>query len=64
MLKTYNQSNIEQLGRCLVKIIHNDKCVKCRFFVVAGDGLALFKMPDIELLNIIIVMFDTIDNNW
>ena len=28
VLKMYNWSNIEQLGRCSVKIRHNDKCVK------------------------------------
>ena len=27
VLKTHNQSNIEQLSRCSVKIRHNDKCV-------------------------------------
>ena len=31
VLKTY-QSNI-QLGRCTVKIRHNERSVKCRFFV-------------------------------
>ena len=56
VLKTYNQSNIEQLSRCLVKKRHNDKCVKCRFFVMPGNDLALLGMPDIELLNIIRVI--------
>ena len=60
--ETYNQSNIEQFGRCAIKIKHNDKCVKCRFFVVLGDGPALLKMPDKELHNIIRVMCNTIDN--
>ena len=37
VLKTYNQSDIEWLGRCSVKISQNDKCVTgCRFFVVPG----------------------------
>ena len=44
MLKIYNQSNIEQLGRCLVRIRHNDRCVKCRFFVMPGNGPALTGM--------------------
>ena len=61
MLKTYKQSNIE-LGRCSVRIRHNDKCVKCRFLVVPGDGPALLGMPDIELFGIIRVMCGTIDN--
>ena len=40
LVKTCNRSNTEQLNRCSVKIIHNDKCIKCRFFVVPGDGTA------------------------
>ena len=62
VLKTYNQSNIEQLSRCSVQVRHNNKCVNCGFFVVTGDGPALFRMPDIELFSIIRVMCDTIDN--
>ena len=31
-LITYNQSNVEQLGRCTIKIRHNDNYVKYRFF--------------------------------
>ena len=38
VFKIYNPSNIEQLGRCTVKIRCNHKCVKCRFFMVPGDG--------------------------
>ena len=38
VLKTYNQSNIEQLSRFTVKVRHNDKCVRCRFFEVPGVG--------------------------
>ena len=52
VLKTYNQSNTEQL-RSAVKIRHNDKCVKCRFFKVPGDRPALLSMPNITLFNII-----------
>ena len=59
--KTYNQSNIEQLGRCAVNIRYNNKCVKCRTFVVPGDGLTLLGMPDIELLSIRVIC-KTIDN--
>ena len=40
VLKTYNESNIEQPSRCLVRIRYNDKCVKYRFFVVLCDGPA------------------------
>ena len=53
VLKTYNHSNKEQLSRCSVNIKHNDKCVKCRFFVVPGDGPVLIGIPDIHLLGII-----------
>ena len=56
VLKTYNHSNIEQLSRSSVRIIHNAKYIKCRFFVVPGDGPALLGMPHVELLNIIRVM--------
>ena len=48
MLKTCNQSGIEQLGMCTVKL-----SVKCRCFVVPNDGPALLGMPNIELLSIV-----------
>ena len=51
MLKTYNQSNIEQLSVCTIKLRHKDKCIKCRFFVIPDDCPALIGMPDIELLS-------------
>ena len=63
VLKAYNQSNIEQLSQYLVKLRHNDKCVKCRLFVVPVDAPVLLGMPDIELIGIIRVMCETIDNN-
>ena len=62
VLKTYNQSDIEQLSRYSVKIRHSDKCVKCRFFVVLCDGPAVLGMPDIELLGVIRVICEAIDN--
>ena len=52
-VKTYNQSSIEQLGMCSVKLNYKDECVKCRFFAVPGDGPVLLGMPDIELLSIL-----------
>ena len=61
-LKTYNQSNIEQPGRCLVKIRQINKCVKCTFLIVPGDDPALHGMLDIELLRTIRVICETIDN--
>ena len=62
LLKTCNQSNTETLSRCTVKIRHNEKCVKFRFFVVQGDNPALLGMLDIELPGIIRVMCETIGN--
>ena len=62
VLKTYNQSNIEHFSRCSVRIRHNDKCVKYKFFVVQSNGTALLRMPDIELLSVLRVMHETIGN--
>ena len=53
VFKTYNQSDIEQLGMCTVKLRHKNKSAQCRFFVVPGDGPALIGMPDIELLSVL-----------
>ena len=47
---------------CSENKTYNDRCVKCRFFVVPGDSPALFRMPDIELFEITRVMCETIDN--
>ena len=58
MLKTYNQSDIVQLGICTVKLRHENKCVRCRFFVVPGNGPALLGIPDIELLSILRITCD------
>ena len=53
VLKAYNNSNIEQCGICLVRLRHKDKVVRCRFFVVSGDGPVLLGMPDIKLLGLL-----------
>ena len=45
---------------CTVNLRHKDKCAKCRFFVIPGDGPALLGMPDIELLNILRVSCEVI----
>ena len=55
---TYNQSDIEQLGMCTVKLRHKDKCVKYRFCVVPGDCPALLGMLDIEQLYILRITCD------
>ena len=60
VLKTYNQSNMDQFSR---SIRHSDKCVKCRLLSAEqGSGPAWPRMLDNELLGIIRVMFETIDN--
>ena len=38
---------------CIVRLRHRGKTVKCRIFVVTGDGPVLLWMPDIELLDIL-----------
>ena len=52
MLKTYNQSDMKQLGVYTVRLRHRDETAKCRFFIVPGNGPALLGIPDIELLSI------------
>ena len=46
----YNQLGIEQLGACIVRLRHEDRTAKCRFFVVPGDSPSLLGMMDIEVL--------------
>ena len=56
ILKTYNNSHIEQLGICSVWLKHKDNVVRCRFFVVPGNGPALLGMLDTELLELLKIM--------
>ena len=60
-LKTYNQSNTEQLGRYTIKIRHNDKCVNAGLCSARWQS-SITQVPDIELLSIIQAMCKTIDN--
>ena len=60
VLKLYNESDVEQLGMCTVKLRHKDKNVKSRFFVVPGDSTALLGMPDIKLLSLLWITHDVI----
>ena len=62
ILKTYRQSNIEQLGMYIVRFIHKNKIAKCRFFVVSGDGSALLGLPDIKLLDILKIICETMED--
>ena len=60
ILKTYNQSDIKQLGVCTVRLRHKDENAKCRFLLVPGDDPALLGMPDIKLLNTLKIMCEMI----
>ena len=57
-----NMKSIKQrkTGMCTVKLRHKDKCFKCTFFVVPGDGLALLGMSDIDLQSILRITCDII----
>ena len=59
-LRTYNCTTITQLDRCKVEIEDNDKCKKCIFFVVQGNGEVSLGMADIELLNMLNINCNTI----
>ena len=54
--KTYNGTQIEQLGMC------KNLKKKCVFFVVPGNGQALLGMPDMVVQNIINLNIDSIQN--
>ena len=62
LLKTYNSSNIEQLGICTVRLRHKDNVNKCRFFVVPGNGPVLLQVLDIEVLGILKITCEVIDS--
>ena len=59
---TYNNSNTEQLGVCVVKLRYKDKIVRYRFFAVPGEGQALLGIPDIEFLGKLKMMCDVIES--
>ena len=62
ILRTYNQSSIEQLGVCTVRLRSKNKTAICKFFVVQGEGLALIWMPDFELLVILKIICEVMGN--
>ena len=45
-LKMYNKTMITHLGACVVIVAYKINRRKCEFFVVLGNGQALFDMPD------------------
>ena len=59
-LKTYNGTEIPQLGTCVVQIEFKDVTKHCVFFVVLGNSQVLLGIPDTMMLNIINVNFDSI----
>ena len=56
----YNNSNIDQLGICLVWSKHKGKVVR-RFFVVQGDHPVLLGLPDMELVGLIKIICKVLD---
>ena len=60
VLKTYSQSNVENLGVCTVRSRNKDKAVRCRLVVVPGDGQTWLGMPDIELLGILKMVYEVV----
>ena len=62
VLKTYNNTNIKQLGICTVKMMHKDNVVTSRFFVVLGNSSELLGMPDIEVLGILKITCEVLDS--
>ena len=60
LLKAYNRMIIIPLGICKYRIEHNNKQKMCKFFVVLENEKALLGMPDINTLNIIHKLQETI----
>ena len=60
VLKTYINSNTEQLGVCSVKLRH--EVAKWTFFIVPDDVPVLLGMPDIELLGILNIMCELVED--
>ena len=46
---------------CTVRSRHKDKIARCGFFVVPENGPALLRMPDIEFLDILKIMFKVVE---
>ena len=62
VLKIYNQSKIEQLGVCTVRLRHKDKIVRCRFFELPGESPALLGLPELELLYILKILYEIVES--
>ena len=59
-LRTYNKTNITQLGMCMVVIKLKNIKKRCVFFVVPGNGQVLLRMPDTAALKFINTNIDSI----
>ena len=59
-LKTYNATQIKELGMCMATIKFKNCKKKYVFFVVPGNGQALLGIPDTVALNIINLNIDSI----
>ena len=59
-LRTYNRTNITQLGTCMVVVKFKNIKKRCVFFVVPGNGPVLLWMPDTAALKLFNVYIDSI----
>ena len=59
-LRTYNNTNITQLGTCMVIIKFKNIKKRCVFLVVSRNGQALLGMPDTAALKLINLNIDSI----
>ena len=62
VLKTYNKSNIEELGIWTVKLRHKNNVAKCRSSVVPGNDPGLLGMSNIEVLGILKIIYEVINS--
>ena len=59
-LRTYNKTNITQLGMCVLIIKFKNFKKRCSFFVVPGNSQALLGMPVTAALKLININIDSI----
>ena len=60
LLRTYDNSNIERLGICAVKLRHKNNVTKCRFIVVSDNDPVL--LMDIEVIDILQITCEVLDD--
>ena len=59
-LRTYNKTNITQLGTCMVVIKFKNTKKRCVIFVVPGNGYMLLGIPDTAALKLINIDVDSV----